>query len=294
MSIFTEAYKTLLCDIDTVCQYSLKPPKPPFKDAQLVTIPSKPRSLIFKIMIALLLRLADYLLPPLSLGGDLDGKLAEVLLVPHVLVSFLELLQREDLLIDHRVNVIRLDSARHILHLQPAADQDTADCADVVQGLEEGRLVLCHAADETDNADDAVDGDGLQTLGHGLGPTDLDDVLHARAASELLGLLAPVGHLIVVDDVVGAVRLECLGLGGGRCGCDDARARCLGELQGEHGDTACALGENPLPGLEGPALETVQRIPCGQAGAAECAGLEVVQVLGRGDETLLVEDSVLA
>lgn len=217
-----------------------------------------------------------------------------MLLVPHVLVSLLELLQREDLLIDNRVNIIRLDSPCHILHLQPAANQDTADCADVVQSLEESRLVLLHAADEADDGDDAVDGDGLQTLGHGLGPADLDNVLHAHAASELLGLLAPVGHLLVVDDVVGAVRLERLGLGTGRCGCDDACACCFGELQGEHGDTACALGEDPLAGLESPALKTVQRIPSCQTSAAECAGLEVVQVLGRGDETLLVEDSVLA
>ena len=81
------------------------------------------------------------------------------------------------------------------------------------QAIEVGGLVLAHAADEADDGDDAVNGDGLERLRHGRGPADLDDVLHAGAAGrQLLGLLAPVGRLLVVDDMVGAVLLQQLGL----------------------------------------------------------------------------------
>jgi hypothetical protein len=65
---------------------------------------------------------------------DLNAQLAEVLLVPHVLVSVLCLVEREDLFIDDRLNVVCLDSAVHLFELQSAADEDAADGADVVLG----------------------------------------------------------------------------------------------------------------------------------------------------------------
>jgi len=63
---------------------------------------------------------------------DFDAKLAKVLLVPHVLVSVLGLVEGEDLLVDHGLDVVGLDGAVHFFELQPAADEDAADGADVV------------------------------------------------------------------------------------------------------------------------------------------------------------------
>jgi hypothetical protein len=145
----------------------------------------------------------------LALLGNLEGELAKVLLVPHVLVGLLEAGEVKDLVIDDGVDVVGLNGSAHVLHLQARADEDTADGADVHEGVEVGRLVLAHAADEADDGDDAVNGDGLERLRHGSGSADLDDVLDADAAGrQLLGLLTPVGRLLVVDDVVGAVLLQ--------------------------------------------------------------------------------------
>lgn len=192
------------------------------------------------------------------------------------------------------MDVISLDSLDHVLHHQPAADEDTTDCADVVESLEERGLVLIHAADEADDGDDTVNSDSLERLRHCGRATDLDNVLHTDTAGELLGLLAPVGCLLVVDDLVSTVALEGLGLRGRGCGRNDARTSSLGELKGEDGDTAGTLCKDPLTGLQRPALQAVQRIPCRQSSAGQCASLEVIQILGRSDETLLVEDTVLA
>jgi hypothetical protein len=55
-----------------------------------------------------------------------------VLLVPHVLVSVLCLVEGEDLFVDDGLDVVCFDGAVHLLELQPAADQDAADGANVV------------------------------------------------------------------------------------------------------------------------------------------------------------------
>jgi hypothetical protein len=231
----------------------------------------------------------------LALLGNLEGELAKVLLVPHVLVGLLEAGEVKDLVIDDGVDVVGLNGSAHVLHLQARADEDTADGADVHEGVEVGRLVLAHAADEADDGDDAVNGDGLERLRHSRGPADLDDVLDADAAGrQLLGLLTPVGRLLVVDDVVGAVLLQQLGLLGGAGGRDDAGAGSLCELQREDADAAGTLRQDRLAGLERAALEAVQRVPGRQTGAAEGAGLEEVEVRGGGYETLLAEDAVVA
>lgn len=73
---------------------------------------------------------------------DLNAQLAEVLLVPHVLIGLLGLVQSENLLVDDRLDVVRLDGTVHLLELLPASHQDTAHSADVVEALEESWLLL--------------------------------------------------------------------------------------------------------------------------------------------------------
>lgn len=81
------------------------------------------------------------------------------------------------------------------------------------------------------------------------------------AGGQGAGLLAPVGVLLVVDDMVCAVLLQELRLGLRGRGGDDAGAGSLCELQGEDGDAAGSLGEYCLAGLQG--LEAVESVPGG-------------------------------
>jgi hypothetical protein len=57
-----------------------------------------------------------------------------VLLVPHVLVSVLGLVESKDFLVDDGLDVVGFDGEVHSLELKSAADEDTADGADVVLG----------------------------------------------------------------------------------------------------------------------------------------------------------------
>lgn len=66
---------------------------------------------------------------------NLNAELAEVLLIPHVLVSVPGLVEGEDLLVDDGLDVVGFDGAVHLFELQPAADQDATDGADVVLRL---------------------------------------------------------------------------------------------------------------------------------------------------------------
>lgn len=66
------------------------------------------------------------------LFSDLHGKLSKMLLIPHVLVGILQLLQSEDLLVDDRVDVVRLDGTVHILKLRPGSYKQTSNSADIV------------------------------------------------------------------------------------------------------------------------------------------------------------------
>lgn len=68
---------------------------------------------------------------------NLNAELAEVLLIPHVLVSVPGLVEGEDLLVDDGLDVVGFDGAVHFFELKPAADQDAADGADVVLRLDD-------------------------------------------------------------------------------------------------------------------------------------------------------------
>lgn len=239
-----------------------------------------------------------------------------MLLIPHVLVRILEMVQVKHLLVDDGMNVIGLHGAVHLLVLQPRTHKHTPDSADVIQALEERGLVLGEASNKADDGDDAVDLDGLEGLRHGGRAADFDNVGDAQAArGELLRCLAPVGVLLVVDDVVGAVFLQEFGLLGGGGGGDDGCAGGFGELQmivrihsfcpsgvvgkcrayleRENTNTAGPLRQHRVSGLQRPALQPIERIPRRQPRAAQRRRLAKVQILRLMHKSLFVERAVL-
>lgn len=154
-----------------------------------------------------------------------------MLLVPLVLVGLLDLVQREHLVVDHRLDVIGLDGPVHLLELLPATHINTSDGADVGQGLEDRGLFLpLDPAQESNDADDPIEPDRLERLVHGVRPADFDDMLDPTRSCDLLGGLSPVLIFGVEDDVVGADRLDSVSLGLGRRGRDDSSPNGLCEL----------------------------------------------------------------
>lgn len=102
----------------------------------------------------------------------------------------------------------------------------------------------------------------------------------------------PLRVLLVVDNDISAELLEDLLLLFAR-GCGDDLGSCgLGELDGEEGDAAGSLGQDPVSWHQ--LLEAVEGVPGGEAGAGQGCGFEVVEVLWHLNETFLVEDTVSA
>lgn len=150
----------------------------------------------------------------------------------HILIRLLHFLQRKHFVIHHGLNAAGIDRLVHLLKLQPTPHQYPPDCTDVVQALQETRLLLAHAAEETNDADDTLGLDGLEALGHGFGAADFEDVVDTEAVrGGRFGGGAPVGVVFVVDDGVGAEFAEGVGFGGGAGGGDDAGASGFGELR---------------------------------------------------------------
>lgn len=216
-----------------------------------------------------------------------------MLLVPLELVSLLELVKSEDVLVNDGLDVVGLDGGVHLLKLLSAANVKTADCADVDESVEKSGLLLVGATDETNDGNDTLEADGLERLLEGVGTTDLDDVVHTNTASDLLGGLTPVGVLAVVDNVVGTESLELLTLLLGRSSGDNTGTSSLGELDSEDGDTTGSLGEDPVTGGQSLALKTVETVPGGQTSAGEGSTLDEVEVAGKRNKTLLVVDTIL-
>ena len=159
---------------------------------------------------------------------------------------------------------------------------------------ESGLLLSLDTAEETDDGDDAVEGDGLERLGHRVGTADFKNVLHTTAAGgKLLCLLAPVGDILVVDNVISTQGLELVAFGSGRGSRNNLRASRFRELHGKHAHAASTLGKNPVTGLETTALQAVKSVPRRETGAGESAALQEIEVGGHADEALLVEGAVL-
>lgn len=226
---------------------------------------------------------------------DLDDHFPEMLPIPHVLVSVLGLVEPEDPRVYHRLDLIRVDGAIHLLELHSRAHQDPAHDADMVQALQEAGLVPWCATQEPDDGDDAVDFDGVEALRHGGGTADLEDVVNALfVVGEFLGLFPPVGVGFVVDDVMGAEMLQFLGLFLRARRRDDGCTGGSGELDGEQADAAGALGQDDMAWLEGFALESIQRVPGGDGGAGQGACFRGGEGLGLRHQAVLLEDAVFA
>jgi hypothetical protein len=135
---------------------------------------------------------------------------------------------------------------------------------------------------------------GKMITHHSVRPANLKNMLHAASTRrKLLGLLAPVRNLLVVDHMIRAQRLELLALGRRRSGSNNLRARRFRKLHGEHAHTAGSLSKNPVTRLEAAALQTVQTVPRSEARADERAALQEIEVGGHGHEALLVVGAVL-
>lgn len=117
----------------------------------------------------------------------------------------------------------------------------------MIQRLQECWLLCALAAtNKSNNRDDTLDANGIQTLRDRLVTTDFDHVMNTHATSDFPGFLTPVWSFLVVDDIVRTKILQFLGLGSRGSGRDDTSPRCLGELQGKDAHTPCALSEDSL------------------------------------------------
>jgi len=88
----------------------------------------------------------------------------------------------------------------------------------LLETTDESRIVLagiqtvtCNA-NVPDDGDDALELDSLERVACRAWATDFNDVVDAYTTRELLGRLAPVLVLLVVDDVVGAEFLQLVHL----------------------------------------------------------------------------------
>lgn len=163
---------------------------------------------------------------------DLDGDLSNVLLLPHVFIRFPGLFQGEHFLVDHRVNVVGLDGFHHVLHLSLRADIHASHRADPGESFQQCRVALrVRVAQESDDADNALELDRLQALLQSARSTNIQHVVNALiVVRELARRLSPVGILLVVDNVVGAQLLEELEFVVRRGSSDDGGTGGFGEL----------------------------------------------------------------
>lgn len=184
----------------------------------------------------------------------------------------------------------------------------------MAQRVQDAGLALgVRTTEEADDTDHTLKFDGLETLGKSASTANLDNVIDTSVVGgELASRLAPVGVGLVVDNVIGTELLQLLGLRFGRGSSNDGRTGGFGELypardrcqridvnrtsgaylQCEHANTTSSLHQDSLTRLQWP--QTVQGVPASKSGTAESARLEVVEVLGGLDKTVLVENTVLA
>lgn len=175
-----------------------------------------------------------------------NDHLPKILLVPVMRKRLSGLVEAEDALIHHGLDVFGLDGRVHLLELRARPDQDAAYDAAVGPCVEHGWLLsggFVVAAEEADDGNNAFVAHRGEALGHGVSAADFEDMADADVVGgEVLGGGAPVWVGGVVDNVVDAEGFKLGGFGGGGGGGDDGGAGGHGELDGRQGDTTSALG----------------------------------------------------
>lgn len=148
-----------------------------------------------------------------------------------VLVRLLSLLEREDFLVNNRVDVVGLDSADHILEQITATNVHSTDSADVAQGIQNLRLALGFSSTkESDDADDSLELDSLNTLLQSARSANFQNVFDTNSVGKLAGRLTPIRVVSIIDDMVGTKLLQDLFLVGGGGGSDDSGTSSLSKL----------------------------------------------------------------
>jgi hypothetical protein len=100
-----------------------------------------------------------------------------MLLVPHVLIRRFCILEAEDLVIHHWLDLVRIDRPIHVLKLHAGPYQDASDDASPYQCLYHTRLFPFALAQETDDGDDTLHLDCFQRLLHCTWAADLNDMI---------------------------------------------------------------------------------------------------------------------
>lgn len=133
-----------------------------------------------------------------------------------MVISFPSLMQTEDLVIHHGVDIIGLNSPDHVPHQGFATNIDTANSANVIQCFQHSRLGLrVDASEETNNTDNTLELHALKALLKSAASAHFDNVVHASSlGSQLAGSVTPVGVNLIVNDMVGTKLLELVGLVG--------------------------------------------------------------------------------
>lgn len=172
---------------------------------------------------------------------------------PHIVIRLLELLQLKRLLVNYRLQHlrVRLNRFNHLFQLDPAARKHRSRRKHLRQAPLEAHFVFARpASQEADDGDDAAHTDGLDALLHLVDAGNLDNDFDAAAAGEFLRRLAPFAVVLVVDDVVGAEFLQGLDFAGRSGGGNDPCAGGFGKLQSKDAHAAGALDKDPLAGLD--------------------------------------------
>lgn len=130
-----------------------------------------------------------------------------------MLISLHSLLQVENSLINHRVEIIGLDGSDHFLEHRTTANVNTTDSAYMAQGLEKTGLWRITRTQEANYTDNAVHFYTLEALCKAGLAADVDNVIHAcLTRSKLTSSLAPYRGLLVIEDMIRAQSLKRFGL----------------------------------------------------------------------------------
>lgn len=167
-------------------------------------------------------------------------------------------------------------------HVHPAQDSGSAEQRSRIKQLTGRGAQQTHDSPRTD----ARDGTSSGTLS-----ADVDHVIDAPASGKSTRLVLPFRMHAVVDRIVSAERAGLLQFLVARGGGDDACPRCTRELDGEGRNAARPQRQHRFAGHQWP--EPEQRVPRGHACDRKRRAFCEIEVVGDGDEPVLVDGNHL-